>query len=44
MYRIKATGRDGVALFDGNCAEMAAAFPEMKKSQAEDEARPRLSA
>jgi hypothetical protein len=44
MYRIKGTGRDGVALFDGDCAEMAAAFPEMEKRQAKDEARPRLSA
>ena len=44
MYRIKATGRDGVALFDGDCAEMAAAFPEMQKRQAKDETRPRLSA
>lgn len=44
MYRIKATGRDGVALFDGNCAEMAAALPDMQERQARDEDRPRLRA
>jgi len=44
MYRIKGTGRDGLALFDADNAEMAAAFPVDRKRQAENEIIHRLRA
>lgn len=44
MYRIKGTGRDGLALFDADNAEMAAALPVDRERQAEDETAHRLSA
>ena len=44
MYRIKGSGRDGLALFDAEGAAIPAPLPERRERQAENETVHRLSA